>query len=326
VITPAEHIESGASACDGYYSRALDGESIRLHLLVKQSYQGGTLLALLLNNHSQLAALGSTFPPRQQDSSCSCGATIFKCPFWTEINRRVDTTKCASESLYLSLIPRLIADPRWNERLNSGLAWLAARIGPVAWRLFEGERASYLRAHVSFYDAVCALTGADSIVVTLETLSHIRALRSMLGNRLRLGIVHLVRDPRGYATSIRKYHPSIDAVAAVRSQWKGFNVALENLVENSGDTKLLRVRYEDLCDHPQSVLGEIEEFFEIAREQIVGPPRYAHKNHATGNKMKNTFDGTIIKDESWKQLLIPEVQAGVIEAAEPIFSRYGYHR
>src|ERR1700675_4464699 len=73
--------------------------------VVCPSYQGATLLALLLNNHSQISALGDTIPMRKWDPVCACGRRVSECDFWQTVSNSLDTSRFSSLRTLLPPMP-----------------------------------------------------------------------------------------------------------------------------------------------------------------------------------------------------------------------------
>ena len=149
----------------------------------------------------------------------------------------------------------------------------------------------------------------------------------MLAHRIGAGVpvkvVHLVRDPRGFYYSWRN-NVGPASPKEIGRRWATQHAGIEALAAVAPNIRVYRVRYEDLCKDPQTVMERIFDFLGVPRENVLGPPRYPVKHHLMGNKMLFSFDGTVRLDTQWRAVLSPSEQGLVARAAGSAIVRYGY--
>lgn len=80
-------------------------------------FQGATLISLILNNHSQLFALGDTNPTRRYDQRCACGERVSLCNFWQGLRRHADTDRFKSYENMLPIYPKFVPNHKVNQVL-----------------------------------------------------------------------------------------------------------------------------------------------------------------------------------------------------------------
>ncbi len=296
---------------------------IHFNFILSPSYHGSTLLSILLNNHTGISCLGSSFPPRRFDTLCSCGQHVSQCRFWREIQKRLNSQQFSDCDLMLPLIPRFVPGrPSVNRKINKIFWALSSAFGPRIWMLAYHVRKEYLDAHVGYARAVCNIHGTSTGVVSLNGLSHVIALKSMLGNKTEIKAIHLSRDPRGFFNSCKKYLNPITPERAAE-WWTQFHDKMHRF-QGSIFNEVFFLRYEDLCSNPAKYMKEIFSFLRVDNQDVCLYPPNPDKFHVTGNKMKNSFDGTIKLDESWKNLLPQQIQKTLLYLTQPISERYKY--
>src|SRR5918911_1327506 len=82
-LTEAEAFQEGNRQQSHAAVRA--ARPMRVAFVVCPPFHGATLLALLLNNHSQISALGDMLPLRDRNQLCACGQPSRKCDFWSTV-------------------------------------------------------------------------------------------------------------------------------------------------------------------------------------------------------------------------------------------------
>ncbi len=112
------------------------------------------------------------------------------------------------------------------------------------------------------------LTGKHIFVDTSK--DHLRARALKMFSNYDVRWVHLVRDPRGVTASKMRRGVRISPREAAR-QWVRLHTRLQNLPNTLSSERYLRVRYEDLCRDPRSVLEKVYAF--LRREPRVGDYR-----------------------------------------------------
>jgi hypothetical protein len=305
---------------------------MRIAFVVCPSYHGATLLALLLNNHSQISALGDMLPLRSVDQICACGRRISECDFWQEITARVNAERFTNLRTMLPVTPwplsrrrteggivHLSKDPRVNRAAGRVAAIVTDVLAPVAWRLRGRPVADFVDAYRTFYQAVLDLHGTSMFIDGNKSWRKVALLAPKLGAVADMKIVHLVRDPRGFAVSSRS-HSNTDPREATLL-WAELHRRMESLA-SIAPYRLLR--YEDICRRPEAELRALLDFLGVEAEDVIAAPKYERKHHIIGNRMLRTFDGNVVLDERWRRELTPDEQRRVLRYAGELAARLGY--
>ncbi|MBN2139774.1 MAG: sulfotransferase domain-containing protein [Desulfovibrionaceae bacterium] len=289
---------------------------MNLNFILCPSYHGATLLAILLDRHSKLTCLGDTVPRFRPDEVCTCKETFGRCPFWRELTARVRATPGSDPE-------RLLPERPAGTIKTMALTGLGLAFGPNVWALARGSRA-FLETHLAFRRAACELQKSEEFVDGEKSVGKVLTLKSMLGRAARTRIIHLVRDPRGFHNSRLKYVAGADPQNTARA-WRHHRwIAM--LKNPALGCEYLLLRYEDLCRDPAAKMREVLAFLGQPFEPVCEAPYDPANTHTIGNKMRKTFDGTIVLDEAWRQNLDPKTQDLVADLSEPLFSRLGYSR
>jgi len=117
-------------------------------------------------------------------------------------------------------------------------------------------------------------------------------------------VLHMVRDPRGFAKSMltepTEQWRKPDARMAAR-RWMRYLEAIDRLRESHPAAPFLEVRYEDLCHDPAGTLESIQRFLDVDCVDLLRLPKTQH--HILGNRIRHTFEGPVVEDRSWTRSL-----------------------
>ena len=308
------------------------GQRLRVAFVVCPSYHGATLLALLLNNHPEVTALGDTLPHRGSKHVCACGELVDHCSFWDGVSRGLDTSRFANLPLLLPILPWPLTRRQleggalslsrngWINRAAGRVAGKVVDLGALAaWRLRPGVVDHFAGLYQSFYRLVLDAHGTSLFVDGSKSWRRAAVLTQALQPEAEVKIVHLVRDPRGFALS-RRTHGG----APLRESgwlWSDLHRRMESLQALS---PYFLLRYEDLCSDPETVLQRLFDFLQIGREAVVTAPKYPEKHHLIGNDMLRSFEGQVKLDTRWQTELTAAEQRTVLDCAGEFARRMGY--
>lgn len=306
---------------------------MRVAFVVCPSYHGATLLALLLNNHSQISALGDTIPLRKWDPVCACGRRVSECDFWQTVSRRLDTRRFSNLPTLLPAMPwplshhqveasvvRLSRHSLLNRVAGRAATTLASLVTPLAWRVRRRSVVDFAATYRSFYQLIVEMHGTSMFVDGFKSWRKVALLSNELQPEIRVKIIHLVRDPRGFVASRLNHGPHEDFRESAWL-WSDIHHRLESL-RATAPYRLLK--YEDLCKRPEAEMRALLRFLDVEPESVVSAPKYAHKHHLLGNQMLRRFSGSIALDERWRAELSPVEQRTVLSCAGELADRLGY--
>ena len=301
--------------------------------VVCPSYHGATLLALLLNNHSQISALGDTIPLRKWDPVCACGRRASECDFWQTVSTSLDTSRFSGLPTLLPAMPwplsqhqveagvvRLSRSAPLNRLAGQAAGQLADLATPPVWRLRKRSVADFVGTYRSFYQLVLDMHGTSTFVDGFKSWRKVALLARELQPASRVRIIHLVRDPRGFVAS-RRRHAHAEDLRESAWLWADLHHRME-LVRESAPYRLLK--YEDLCAQPEIEMRALFRFLDVEPESVISAPKYPHKHHILGNQMLRTFSGSVALDERWRAELSPAEQRTVLGCAGEMADRLGY--
>jgi Sulfotransferase domain len=307
--------------------------AVRVGFVVCPSYHGATLLALLLNNHSRVSALGDTLPFRHVDPICACGQRVSACEFWQSVSAGLDTSRFVHLRTWLpampwplthhqlegSLLP-VSGDARINRAAGRLARGVADALAQAAWRVRPGAARDFAATYVDFYRLVMDLQGTSMFVDGFKSWRRAALLADELESSAEVKIVHLVRDPRGFAVSRRTNDSSQDPREAAWL-WADLHARMHGLRRS---TPYYLLRYEDLCAQPETQMRALLEFLGLDSEPVVAAPRFPDKHHLIGNRMLQTFAGEVRLDERWRTELPMLEQRQVLASAGDLAERFGY--
>jgi len=287
------------------------------------SYHGATALAFLLNNHPDLSCLGDTLPWAERNQSCSCGLRVDECAFWQDLARKTDAERFADEAQMLPLLPRILRHPTWNLVAARGLVATSLVIGSTARRLAPRACAEFTDAYQRLYASIRNLHGGGHVIDGSKSVGKVLALTNLSKPPRRALVLHLVRDPRGYACSLQRRGESSSWAEAGRA-WRYIHGGIIRSLALCPRCDYLRIRYEDLCADSAGTLRSVFAFLGVHAADVTHPAQDPGKNHIIGNRMLRTFDGTLRLDARWQNELDQSAQSAVIAGAGRLARTLGY--
>ncbi len=281
------------------------GAGKEIYCTLCPSFHGSTLLSLVLGNHSRILGLGDTVPPEVWDR-CGCGAKPDQCEFWGQVRAAVDP---APRNLFPPSV-QLLPDVHLNFFAVAALSLTARALGvTLPQRRFAHSYREFL--------SVCAQHASFDIFIDgFKRPDHYLSLKAS-GFNVR-GVIHLVRDPRAFAASAKR--AGIPAAKAART-WIWHHRAVRVLTRATGE-RVMRVRYEDLCQSPDEELTKLQQWMGVEPEQLQRP--IGNKVHWFGNRSMRKFDGTIRQTDKWPEELTSEERSTVERITERAADGYGY--
>jgi hypothetical protein len=270
-------------------------------------YSGSTLLAFLLHGHPQMASISEATGPdssvKVDEFLCSCGALFLRCPFFLDVERRVNelgssfSLRSWQTRFQLSEY-RVIDIPLVRPLRSVCLEQVRDRLVPF-WPGYGAAIKVISQRVLHLAQAVLAITGKRVFVDASKDSIRVKFLQSM--DQLDLKVVHLVRDIRGGVASLMTYKGTDDVAWATRA-WCRVNMNAERAKRYVSPHQWLRIRYTDLCADPQGTADRIADFIGVGRAAIFRD-FYRGEHHIIGNSMRLKGTAIIEEDVSWTKRL-----------------------
>ena len=234
--------------------------------LVGMGRSGSTLLDILLDSHSSIRSLGGVrrLAHYARKHPCPCGAPSFwECGFWAETNRRL------------------------GEKNGRNLE--TADVHALNEEAFRAE-------NKAVFEAAAEVAGVE--FVTDNSKSVVRLKRLMDAPDIEVIPIHVLRDARGRAQSIRKrkgqrYIPTFT--------YSHRSLRLYYLLRNKPH---IVVNYEKLAANPEQELRKLMHRIGLAFEpQQLTWAEQPHHNIGAADVLRKTDGSTIRPDDGWKTAL-----------------------
>lgn len=298
-------------------------EAPKLVCLLANSYSGATLLTILLNGHSQIVSNGESMFLDERDETrwdCTCGKYIEDCDFYraTAAHMRLSDAAGWDKRLFVR-VPDFSRNALLRGLLRSARYVSAPRdrlVGLIP--AYRDIRDRFLEAQLQFFANARGFAGAPIYMDGTKSLR--RAQLFAADGRSEMKVLHLIRDGRGFCASyLKNSRPNLTESAKT---WLGYIVRVDRFAKGFPSIPLLTVRYEDLCRSTDETTHRMCQFLEVPYENLsVGARKQAH---ILGNRMRRTFDGTILEDTSWKQKLDHDSQIQLTSLMKRQLERFGY--
>jgi len=298
----------------------------RLCYVAGANHGGSTLLAMLLDQHPRVVAMGEAGPIRKvrdnRSYDCSCGEPLDRCSFYTAVAGRLEQRSIPFHPMDWGLryeMPRPELDrlafglPPRGGRSVSRLRHAMLRRLPMTRKVLEPVD----RRNVAFVRAALEVGDADVLVDATKDPERARLLADL---PVPLVVVHLLRDPRAvaFSGSRRGRDPLV-----IADYWKRTHDTLDGMQRHLECQGWVNLRYEDLCADPEAALRPV--FSLLGLDPAAVSRQFdGSEHHVVGNKMRRGRSQTVSSDEEWKKAMPTEATAAVWRRTRATAARHGY--
>lgn len=313
-------------------------EKIDLIYVASIGRSGSTLLESILGAHSQMETCGEVhlWPHEIMLGGvrpCGSGEYVDRCPFWSEMRRRVDPLRQPDPNIHF-----------FREQHNAGrtLRWERLRelgtgaLRPDVARQVEVYGRNNHALFSAFLDVVEERTGQRPRWVVDASKDPYRLLWLLRSGLFHIKVFHLVKDPRAFAYSVTK--PLVQAAGGVNDlkrlyytfrqslAWSVQNYLFSKIAKNHlAPSDYLLIRYETLASKPKETFQTVCETIGCTYEEAaVDDFRKGSMFTIAGNPMRYESRG-IALDERWKHALPPSSRKVAEAVASFSMAHYGYH-
>ncbi len=187
---------------------------------------------------------------------CSCGEPVVNCPVWTEVRRR---------SLAGDRLRELDLDNRYYE------GFFSMPIAGTGWVFRTGRFERHLDSMAEVAHAIAQTTGKSTIVDSSKFPWRAWLFPLLLGRKVEVKFVHLVRNGETFLQSIQNHFDPNEPVSRP-APWPGWALTLfygaqwvhTNLLSSCFGflfpDRYLLVRFEDLSAEPAKTLDALARF------------------------------------------------------------------
>lgn len=300
---------------------------IPLVYILAASHSGSTLLAMLLNAHSEICTVGELKATSLGDPDayrCSCQQRIRECAFWNGIHTDMaerglafDITQAGTDIRYgASAYVRRLLRPLHRVPALEFIRDLALSLSPV-WR----KQLPRIQAMNSAL-MECVLARSGKRIIVDSSKIGIRLKYLLRNPRLDVRVIRLVRDGRGVALTYVDPERFADAkdpqlrgggagtsrdaervpMEEAAREWLRSNEEAEAILGQLDPAAWTEVRYETLCAQPEKTLQKIYSFLGVDQGHPLSDFRAA-EHHVVGNGMRLDANSEIQLDERWRKNL-----------------------
>jgi len=282
---------------------------------------GSTLLDNLLSNHPDVASVGElrhlsshtnkTGVGEAWDWVCTCGYEIKECDTWREVwdlyeerHERpfLDTDTYADVEyrriwFHPVILLSLFSPIRSISRKLKDLGFNNGRLEEIGKECF--------RIYSAFSDAM----GVNNVVDSSKIAEQLQAILVAQQNEVDVKLIHIVRDGRAVVYSklqrAEQYNQKNFSVLSAITGWVVNNMQIQALYPAIDEENVVRLHYEDLCNHTQSTMEHLCDFLEISFNANMLQLSRDNKHNIAGSPHRFSWDNEteIQLDERWRENL-----------------------
>lgn len=294
--------------------------------IMGRGHSGSTVLDALLGSGKNLQSVGEIVSgmPRTEDL-CSCGEKIKNCYFWNAVKKKFEEE----------------SDYSWNQATEQIVEQAHIKSFYKTWRGHNANDINRLKEiNQTLFKSISAVSGNKVVVDSSKEFTRGLFLAKYTANGK---IIHLIRNPLAILASnllrikegkfkILRYtfkarKTAFPFICLSAAGWLIGN-ALGELVGLVERGKVLRVRYEDLCEYPSRELKRIEAFsghdLTDVIKSIEESKEIKIEHMIAGNRMRN--NGSFVfspSRKSHRKLPLQHSLLGVL-ITWPFMLKYGY--
>lgn len=295
------------------------------------SRSGSTLIAEALGaqpgvfNGGELALF---WRDAARGNHCACGERLTECALWGRaLNEVQDQTGIGADDY------KMLASVRANLSHTTRPQRLYAMLRDRA--CWTREERALVESSTVLLNAVKRLADADVVVDASKTLPGMLFHRLM--NSSRIGLLHLIRDPRAVAASTLRSRDVQRGNEASLPPGSGLPVAIARWCWANSTTlatsrfrmvsPTVTLRYEDFVEHPDALLYHVCHRFDVPFEPSTLNGRVLHLPHqshaAVGNPRRGSQTTPIVLDDRWQTELSTTQQHIVRAITWPLYGTMG---
>jgi hypothetical protein len=285
---------------------------------------------MLLNVHPGISTIGelkATSMGPISEYQCSCGAQFEQCQFWGEVKEAMHSkgspldfddfgTHFKSKNYLFNKILRAQIKNRLFEMIRR---WVIFAIPSL-----KQEYRDILEINKSLIEII-SNKQQGSIFVD-GSKDAIRLLYMHESDEWEIYVIKLVRDGRAQANSARnKVEENIDYKVAVR-EWKSTILQMDEVCSYIPASRVLSVKYEDLCENPNDIMNKVFNFVGIEKidqdwsDVVID----SGNQHIIGNNMRKKQSIKIKLDTKWKQKVSDKEMRFFDKIARKVNKKLGY--
>jgi len=289
---------------------------------------GSTVLDILLNQHPEVLSggeVGQLYRWLRAGETCACQVPIRECSFWRAV--------CAEHAA------GSVDDPPRTESFQRSIESLRNLPALLLSLNRKDRQEAYRRQMRSLFGSLAHVSGkrwiVDSSKSTRPYMGRALALERYAGLDVRA--IHLVRDPCGVGWSAMRGEGSPEWERPVHRPRARFGRALASWTMTNALTCMtarhlrrgaLRVRYEDLCAAPGTVLERIGEFVGLDMSAVIRTMEHGERlrvGHNVGGNRVRFHGGLMFRpDEEWRDKLPGAYRRAARIATWPVRRGLGY--
>jgi hypothetical protein len=286
---------------------------IKVLYIAGATRSGSTLLARLLGEADGFVNVGEALrwvfntEMMSRETPCGCGSAVFNCPFWEDILSSIENSpiqKFSTKAIRIRYLPLLMF--------------------PIKLSKFQEKWEDLISTTEKLLEDIIVKSDARVIVDSSKNPANAYVLSNL--PNVQLYIVHLIRDPRGVASSWSKRKSYLKAfpTTTVTWWWLSYNLSAEIL--RAYAKKFIVVRYEDFVQRPEKTLREIIRGIDetpagtrfIKGDQV----QFGIQHVIASNPDKLSSDRIKIRENQWQLPLSPYILVSILTL--PLLLRYQY--
>ncbi len=275
---------------------------------------GTTALATFLGNNNKIQNIGEMhqfFEYLDENKECSCGKLLNECEFW---KNKIDnpTQEYSANSRKLS------------EKMESHSSIIKHLMNSFS----NVEYKRYIDLHQSIFDSIQSDSKKSTLLDSSKYIGRALALNKL--DNIELKIIYVVRDVRGVINSFSKKVQTSKSPLSTIVYYLLINLVAEFISRFIFRKKVIKIRYEDLINNPNSLFDRLESFLNLNLQDVKGKVErqkaFEIGHIVGGNRLKKNKEIYFRKDVSWKKNFswIERIIYYILAAPIMILNRYKF--
>lgn len=308
--------------------------------IVGRGHSGSTMLEILLNRNSKIAAMGEIdmlglqIYRKEQTrwiGTCSCKSRPENCVIWSKVLSSIKLKHSADiiKSPFCWRISDVTTEEEYGFRRP--IAWITYKLHRIIRTFLYTPKKTYNSPFSRLYlrwilnrdevaRAYAHVCGVEAVVDASKDPLQMRDI--VAHSELPLKIIYLTRDVRGLAWSaVKKKRHNVIREAR---EWKKLNSRIIKLLEGVPKSMWHQVRYEDLCSSPSDTLNDIYKFIGLGNNLHTPAEEFEKRHTIAGNQTRFRPLNKIKEDLAWQENLSQQQLNAITNIAGDLAAELGY--
>lgn len=289
---------------------------------------GSTIFDIILSGANAIKGMGELTLLQDvgwiRNEYCACGSKVLECPFWSKVKENVQESADISNDEYIRIVNKIENDDTYYyEYMHNNV---------------DADLEKYIQYNKVLFEKIFLHAGTNAIVDSSKTPNRALYL-SLLNDMYDVYILHIVRDSRAVAWSIKKpLKQNLEKGVATEQSGKPYFKSVKRWIGNAvkclkvkkavGDDRYLLVNYDELIQNNRKALQKISDFTGVDLHDVIQTLENGGtldpEHTVAGSRIRMKKGIRLQHDDGWRREMpwIPKFVTTILTL--PLLQKFGF--